>query len=163
VLRRRTLLMIGALLAAACGADLKDGTLSLPITINESTINRMLSDKAGSVRASNDAERSLIDSVTALNFLEPNIIRVFGVRGSGAQRATGSFDVSFTTENKALLVAITDVKMPGLTVNSPEVKHLNAQLTSQLGAEANKENKGGITQARVSGRTLELTLSVPLR
>jgi hypothetical protein len=77
------------------------------------------------------------------------------------------FDVSFAAESRALIVAITDVKIPGLTINSPEVKHLNAELQKDLGDVAATDAGGkpgaGVTAARVKGRAIELTLEVPLR
>jgi hypothetical protein len=148
--------------AAACGADYKDGTLTVPITIKEATINNLLNDKEVKLTDEKHEQSVLLDSITALNFREPNIVRVLGVRHRGTERSSGSFDLAFRAENKALVVAVTDVQIPGLSLDSPEVKHLNAKLTQKLGAEADKERKGGITEARVRGRTIELTLSVPI-
>ncbi len=161
-------------LAAACGADLRNGTLTIPIVLREASINRLLLGHRTAVVLHDGADSitgrqksaSLLDSLTQVDFREPNVVRAHGIRNTPDGPRSGSFDVSFAVSDRQLVVAVTDVQIPGLTIDSPEVAHINAELQREFEQAATADQAGrhpGVTMARVRDRALELTLEVPLR
>jgi len=65
-----------AVVTLACGLSLNDGKLSIPITLNEETLIRLISG-AQSI-ASTGSEGNMLVEVQDLDFIEPDKIKAYG-------------------------------------------------------------------------------------
>lgn len=166
-MRRIHLFKIGAILIlagllAACGARLQGNVLTIPVTISEDMVNRIV--QQAMVSHINTGSDTFLAEITSLEFIEPNTIRVNGVHVSDAgNRTPGSLDLAFTAADRKLKVEIAAIDIPGLNMESEPVQKANQALTDAFGKAALENNlDAGITSAEIIGNTLEITLEVAL-
>jgi hypothetical protein len=158
------LFMIGLLAAvlAACGSiSMDDGTLTLDFSISEQTINGLISRTTDN--AANATGDLLFDTVTGVDLIEPDIIRVFGSGTADGQPISGSYDVRVGAEEGALRLAVTDVDVPGVGLDDPRVVQANADLQDAFTEQVTNEGGRGVVQsATISGGELRLVIAAPI-
>jgi hypothetical protein len=157
-----TTILILAFSLVACGARLQGNVLTIPVTISEDMVNRLVQETMAShINVGGD---SFLAEITNLEFIEPNTIRVNGTHVSDAGNSTpGSLDLAFSAVDRKLRVAIAAIDIPGLNMDSEPVQKANQALTDAFGKAALENNlDAGIASAEIKGKTLEIILEVPL-
>jgi len=152
-----------AVVTLACGLSLNDGKLSIPITLNEETLIRLISG-AQSI-ASTGSEGNMLVEVQDLDFIEPDKIKAYGrYTGPSGVQVDGEIELTFSVVNDEPVVEITWVNIPGLDLASDTVKKANDLLSQVLREQVRQTNQDAIIKSiAVEGDALTIVVEVNIR
>ena len=131
-----------AMASIACSfstVDLRSGSAQLDIRMNESEINTLLENSNNHI----EDDDVLLDSISRVE-LHDGFVRVFGpYRTADRSRATGSYDVTFRSEQGELQAEITGVDMDGVSLSDARIQNLNKEMATSLARSA-RQSKGEV-------------------
>ncbi len=139
-------------LGACSNLSFEDGQATVDINLDESAINGVI----GNIDERSDTR--LLDDVTSIDFIEPNIVRANGTKDG----QPGSFDMTFTAEDNSIRVEVTAVDIEGVELTSDAVTDLNEELTAGFQQSANSEGDSGVSDVRVEDDQLVITVTAAL-
>ncbi len=139
-------------LGACSNLSFEDGQATVDINLDESAINGVI----GNIDERSDTR--LLDDVTSIDFIEPNIVRANGTKDG----QPGSFDMTFTAEDNSIRVEVTAVDIEGVELTSDAVTDLNEELTAGFQQSANAEGDSGVSDVRVEDDQLVITVTAAL-
>lgn len=149
------------LLAGCGGIQMQDGVLTIDINLPETQINELVSRAARSDATT--SEDVLFDSVTSIELIEPDLIRVFGEGESAGVPYEGNYDIRVGAESGALRLAITDVAVPGISLDDPRVVEANTRLQESFTQQVSNEGGQGVVQsASIENNALRLVIVADL-
>lgn len=157
-------LLIVMLTVVGCGPlNFGINTRAVTITVNldESTLNTLLTRVQDSLVTVNG--EALLGEITRIDFVEPDVIRVFGTRTQNGNTVEGSFDVQTTLDQGALKATINALNIPGLNLDSPLIQQINNELSAAFGEQISQQQEGSISSVRVTEDALNIVIEVPFR
>lgn len=148
-----------SLVSLACGLSLQDGKLTIPITLNEDTIKRLLGTSQSAV-----ANNTWVE-VQDIQFIEPDKIRATGnYLVNSTQRVNGEVELTFSVVNNQPDVEITWVNIPGLDLASDAVQKANDALSQVLRDQVRENGADAVIKSiTVEGDALKILVEVPVR
>ena len=156
------LLAVLALPVLACGLSVKDGKLSVPVTLNESTLKSLVNN-VQSVASGSGMDLSV--EVDDLDFKAPDTITASGTfTTDSGQAINGSLDMKFSVEDGKPKVVVTGTNIPGLDTTSDVVKKINDTLSQLLNDQIEASGQSGAVKSiEVTDDSLVITLEVDLQ
>ncbi|MHB8934087.1 MAG: hypothetical protein ACYC6H_11540, partial [Bellilinea sp.] len=98
---------------SACGLGLKNGKLSIPISLNEQAITRLVEGVQGIILAASPVKPDV--TINHIAFLEPDSIRVDGTyKTPDSDFIQGSMTIAFGVVNEQPRVQVTSLDIPGM-------------------------------------------------
>ena len=139
-------------LAACSNLSVEDGQASFDVTLDEEAINSLVE------AADERTDARLLDDITSLDFIEPDVVRVVGTKDG----EPGSFDMTFTAEDNTIRVEVTAVDIEGMELTSDEVTDLNEELSASFQESADAEGDSGVSEVKVVDDQLVITVTASL-
>lgn len=160
--RLSIIVILGFVTLFISGCGVSPQGVTIPIRLNEATVNGLITNAQGAVSGSN--ETPLLAEISSIDFrAEGNTIRVNGTHaGLNGDRVEGNNDLSFNAVQNALQVQVENVNIPGLDLNSEPVRQLNEALSSAFSQSAAENQQGNIKSVRVTDDALEITIEARL-
>jgi hypothetical protein len=154
-----SLILALALATAACGitsVSTEGGELTISVNLSESQVNGLI----GTVFRDNTNDDFLLEEVTGVDLIEPNLMRVSGTTADGAR---GSYDMTIEAADEALRLEVVAVDVPGVTLGDPRVQAANDELAAAfLDSARSDEGDGGVAEVAVVDDELVFTIRAPL-
>lgn len=164
-MRKLSILLLAVLalgLLTGCGAiSMEDGVITVDISLPETTINQLISQSFS--QGGTTGEDPLFNTITGVELIEPDLIRVFGEGQQDGAPVSGSYDVSVGAEDGALRLAMVDVAVPGVSLDDPRVVEANRLLTESFNNQVRNEGGQGVIQsAAIENNALRLVIAADL-
>ncbi|MEN4011875.1 MAG: hypothetical protein AB1453_05850 [Chloroflexota bacterium] len=123
--------LVLGLVSLACNLSLRDGKLSVPITLREESIKQILS--AAQAVTANQGDSLPVIEVQDIEFIEPDKIVASGqYQLPMGQRLDGQVELKFSVVDDKPKVEITGINIPGLDLASDAVKKANEALSQVI-------------------------------
>ncbi len=162
ILLAAALAAVMLLISLACtigGLTINSSSATVDITLTQEQVNLLL--KNTEVNVSDNPDR-LLDKITAVEFHD-GFVRVLGtITDTKGITANGSYDISISAANNALVVKISSVNIPGMTLDDPRVAKANQQFLDGLSKSVSTSH-GEVLYKQVSitaAHGLKLTVQV---
>lgn len=155
-----SILVITSLACTAGNISIGKDSATIDLTITENQLN----DLFNNISTNDTGSDRLLDKVTSVE-MHDGYIRVFGeATNADGNKVTGSYDVSFGTENDALKVEIIAVDIEGVDMNDQRIVDANQELGTEL-AKSIKESNGDVLfkEAVVTEDALKLKVQVKIK
>jgi len=152
------------LILVGCGPlnfGLSSRAITITVNLDESTLNRILTQAQDSVVAVNGDV--LFGEITNIDFQAPDTVRVFGTRNQAGTPIEGSFDLQMALEQGALNVRVSAVSIPGISLDSPIIQQINDELSRAFTEQINQQQEGAISSVQVTEDAVALVIEVPFR
>ena len=151
-------LILSSLACSMGGITLSGNKATVDITLTEDQVNRMIANSTSNTVV--DGEELLTD-VSKVEFHD-GYVRSFGtMRNPAGDEVDGSMDVAFSTADDVLVVEITAVDFPGVTMDDPRIVKANTELARSF-TQTVSENNGDVKflEANVGDDGLHLKIEV---
>lgn len=142
---------------AGCGASVQeDGSINIPISLTESTVNDLLSQAIANIEA--DGQRLQVQNLR-VDLQAGQIV----VNGDFGQPPTpGSLTVSVTADGQQVVAAVTSVNIAGIDPNDARIQQVNDAISRALGGQVASGQSGTVrvVAASVTDDALSITINV---
>ena len=157
------ILVVGTLILSslACtmgGLSFNGDKATVGITLSETELNEMIATSTAN-RVRDDDE--MLKSVSRVEF-DDGFVRVYGtMENSSGEEVKGNLDLAFRASEDVLMVEITAVDFPGVSMDDPRVVKANREMAKSLTDSVTRSN-GDVKflEADVSEDGLSLKLEV---
>ncbi len=155
--------LILALGLSACNFSLKGGKLTVPITLDEQAVIRLLTLAQSAITATSGGQSQV--TINSVDFIEPDSVRVDGVyESSPGEFVPGSMTVAFAVADGAPRVGVTALDIPGADDSDARMEEINRALEDALQREVGAIQAAATFKSiAVEGNTLKIIVEVPLR
>lgn len=154
-------LILSSLACTMGGISFNGDKATVDVTLSEKELNELIASST-SKRTSDDSE--MLKSVSRLEFND-GFIRVFGtMENSTGEEVNGNMDLAFRVSDDVLMVEITAVDFPGVTMDDPRVVKANREMAKALTESVTKSNgEVKYLEANVTEDGLHLKIEVQTR
>ncbi|MHB0924564.1 MAG: hypothetical protein ACYC3H_11455 [Bellilinea sp.] len=148
---------------SACGLGLKNGKLSIPISLNEQAITRLVEGVQGIILAASPVKPDV--TINHIAFLEPDSIRVDGTyKTPDSDFIQGSMTIAFGVVNEQPRVQVTSLDIPGMEGLSSTMDDVNRALEEALQREVENVQEAAVFKSiTVQDNELKMIVEVPLK
>ena len=157
------LTLILAVGLSACNFSLKGGKLTVPITLDEQAVIRLLTLAQSAITATSGGQSQV--TINNVDFIEPDSVRVDGVyESSPGEFVPGSMTVAFAVADGAPRVGVTALDIPGADDSDARMEEINRALEDALQREVGAIQEAATFKSiAVEGNALKIIVEVPLR
>lgn len=151
------------LVSLACNLSLRDGKLSVPITLSEDSIKQLIST-AQSVAGSQGENLPFMD-VQDIDFIEPDRIVARGqYQLPLGQRMDGQVELKFSVVDDKPKVEITGINIPGMDLAGDAVKKANEALSRVIEDQVRDAGQDAVIKSiTVEKDALKILVEVAIR
>ena len=155
--------LILALGLSACNFSLKGGKLTIPITLDEQAVTRLISLAQSAITATSGGQSQV--TINNIDFIEPDSIQVDGTyETSPGQLVPGSMTVAFAVADGAPRVGVIALDIPGADNSDARMEEINRALEDALQREVGAIQAAATFKSiAVEGNALKIIVEVPLR
>ncbi len=151
-------LILSSLACTMGGLSFNGDKATVDITLSENELNEMIATSTSNRVADGD---DMLKSVSRVEFND-GFVRVYGtMENSSGEEVKGNMDLAFRASEDVLMVEITAVDFPGVSMDDPRIVKANQEMAKELTESVTRSN-GDVKflEANVTGDGLHLKLEV---
>ncbi len=146
----------------ACNMSLSKGTLTIPITLDEKAVTRLVEGVQGIITAASPDQPNV--TINHIDFIVPDSVRVDGTYEISENNFTqGHMQIAFGVVDDLPRIEVTELNAPGIENSDSLLSQINQTLTDSLVREVGAiQEKAVFKSISVEENAIKIIVEVPL-